>query len=64
MAKKNCSILEAVYWHDVTPKDDISPCTVLADALHRHHVRIKGVEDNPLPGPEVTRGKYEKGDMV
>ena len=35
-----------------------------ADALHRYHVRIKGVEDNLLPKPKVTRGKYEKGDMV
>ena len=32
--------------------------------LHRYHVQIKGIEDNLLPEPEVTRGKYEKGDMV
>ena len=32
--------------------------------FHRYHVRIKGVEDNPFPEPEVTRGKYEKGDVV
>ena len=63
-ARKNCSILEAVYWHNVTTKDDVSPCTTPADALHRYHVRIKGVEDNPLPELEVTRGKYEKGDVV
>ena len=30
--------------------------------LHRYHVRIKGVEDNPLPEPEVTIGNYEKGE--
>ena len=64
MARKNCSILEVVYQHNITPKDDVSPCTALADALHRYHVWIKGVEDNPLPEPEVTRGKYEKGDVV
>ena len=64
VARKNCSILEAVYWHNVTTKDDISPCTALADMLHRYHFRIKGVEDNPFPEPEVTRGKYEKGDVV
>ena len=23
-ARKNCSILEVVYWHNVTPKDDVS----------------------------------------
>ena len=62
--RKNCSILEAFYWHNVTPKDDISPCTAPADVLHRYHVRIKCVEDNPLPKPEVIRGKYEKGDVV
>ena len=32
--------------------------------LHRYHVRIKGIEDNLLPEPEVTRGKYEKRDVV
>ena len=63
-ARKNCSILEAVYWHNVTPKDDVSPCTAQADMLHRYHVRIKGVEDNLLPEHEVTRGKYEKRDVV
>ena len=63
-ARKNCSILEAVYWHNVTPKDNVSPCTAPADALHRYHVRIKGVEDNPFPEQEVTRGKYGKGDVV
>ena len=49
VARKNCSILEAVYWHNVTPKDDVSPCTTPADALHRYHFQIKGVEDNPFP---------------
>ena len=62
-ARKNCSVLEAVHWH-VTPKNDVSPRTAPADTLNRYHVRIKGVEDNPLPEPEVTRGKYEKGDVV
>ena len=39
-ARKNCSILEAIYWH-VTPKDDFSPRTAPADMLHRYHVQIK-----------------------
>ena len=63
-ARKNCSILEGVYWHNVIPKDDVSPCTTPADALHRYHVQIKGVEDNLLLESEVTGGKYEKGDVV
>ena len=63
-ARKNCSILEAVYWHNVTSKDDVSPCTAPADTLHRYYIRIKGVEDNPLPEPEVTKGMNEKGDVV
>ena len=52
-----------VYWH-VTPKDDVSTCTALADVLHRYHFRIKGIEDNQLRKPEMTRGKYKKGDVV
>ena len=63
-ARKNCSILEAVYWRNVTLKDDVSPCTAPADALHGYHVWIKGVEDNPLPEPVVTCRKYEKGYVV
>ena len=63
-ARKNCSILEAVYSHNVTPKDDVSPSTAPADALHGYHIRIKGVENNPLPELEVTKGMYEKGDVV
>ena len=58
--RKNCSILGALFWHNVTPKDDVSPCT----ALHRYHVRIKGVEDDLFPEPEVIRGKYEMEDVV
>ena len=56
--------MEAVYWHNITSKDDVSPYTALADVLHRYHVQIKGVEVNLLPEPEVTRGKYEKGGVV
>ena len=63
-ARRNCSILEVVYWHNITPKDDVSPCTAPADALHRYHIQIKDVEDNPLPEPEVPKGMYEKGDVV
>ena len=51
----------AVYWH-VTPKDDVSPCTALADALHRYHVRIKGVEDKN-PCSKCTR-KYSTGHIT
>ena len=32
--RKNCLILEAVYRHKVTPKDNVSPST----ALHRYHI--------------------------
>ena len=62
--RKNYSILETVYWHNVTPKDNVSPCTASADALHRYRVQVEGIEDNLLPEPEVIRGKFEKGDVV
>ena len=39
-------------------------CTAPADSMHRYHIRIKSVDDNPLPEPEVTKGTYEKGDVV
>lgn len=42
MARKKFSVLEAVYWYNVMPKDDISPSRALADVLYKYHVRVRG----------------------
>ena len=64
-ARKDCTVSEYyVYWYNVTPKDDISPSTAPTDALHRYHVRVKGIETNPLPEQEVTGERIKEGDVV
>ena len=63
-ARKDCMVSEVVYWYNVTPKDDVSPSTAPADALHRYHVRVKGIETNPLPEREVSGERIKEGDVV
>ena len=62
-ARMHCSIQEAVYWHNVTPKDDDSHLTAPANAIYRYEVRVKGVDVMPpLSGPEHS--PYQVGDCV
>ena len=63
-ARKDCTVSEAVYWYNVTPKDDVSSSTAPATALHRYHVRVKGIETNPLPEWELTGERIKEGDVV
>lgn len=56
-------VLEAVYWYNLMPKDDISPSTSPADILHKYHVQIRGIEANPLSEPQMIGGGYEEGDV-
>ena len=41
-ARMHCPIQEAVYWHNVTPRDSVSPPTTPADKIYRYEVRVKG----------------------
>ena len=54
VARKHCSILEVVFWHNVTPKDNISPSTALADVLFKYHIQGRGIESNPLLELQMT----------
>ena len=63
-ARKDCMVSEVVYWYNFTPKDDVSPSTAPADALHRYHVRVRGTETNPLPEWEVTGERIKEGDVI
>ena len=56
-------VSESVYWY-VTPKDDVSPSTTPSDALHRYHVRVRGIETNLLPEWEVTGERIKEEDVV
>ncbi|KFD46861.1 hypothetical protein M514_12266 [Trichuris suis] len=43
-ARKNCSVMEAVYVYNVTPRDDSSAATAPANALYRYQVRVRTVD--------------------
>ena len=62
-ARKNCPALEVVYWHNVTPQDNLSS-TLPADMQHRYHIRVRDIDVPPPPEPQITGRRYEKGDVV
>ena len=62
-ARKACTIAEAVYRYNATPKDTVTAASAPANAIHRYRVRIKGI-DARLPDRQGTRGPYELGDTV
>ena len=62
-ARKNYPTLEAVYWYNVTSKDNLSS-TLPADVLHRYHNRVRDIDAMSPPEPQITGGRYKKGDIV
>lgn len=63
-SRKRCSIPEAVYWHNVTPKDVHSPYTAPANAIHKYQIRLKGLDVAITPGAENTLNPFQLGDRV
>ena len=62
-ARTRCSVMEAVYWYNVTPKDDASASTAPANIIYSYTARIRGV-DVTLPPEEAGPSSYEVGDSV
>ena len=62
-AKMRCSIHEAVYRHNVTPKDGESPQTASANRIHWYKVRVKGF-DTPITSSDPKHSFYQIGDHV
>ena len=44
--------MEAVYWYNVTPKDNVLPLTAPANLIHRYCVRLKGINALPPDKPK------------
>ena len=42
--RTRCSVMEAVYWYNVTPKDDASASTTPANVIYSYPARIKGID--------------------
>ena len=55
-------MIEAVYWYNVTPKDDVSVSTAPANIIYSYTARIKGVVMLPLE--DAGPSSYKVGDSV
>ena len=58
-----CSVMEAVYWYNVTPKDDVSALTAPANVIYSYPTRIQGI-DVILPPKDAGPSSYKVGDSV
>ena len=63
-ARKQCTILEAMYWYNVTPKEDVSPVTVPAIAINTYWIRAKGIDVVLSPDNKVVFRPYAVRDLV
>ena len=63
-ARKQCPIMEADYWYNVTNKDNVLPLTVLANLIHRYHVWLTGINALPPDKPKQQQMRYDVGNHV
>ena len=62
-ARAKCSVPEAVYWYNVTPRDDTHQSSAPINCLHRYEVRVRGI-DSVSEGQETKECRYAVGDRV
>ena len=63
-ARKQCTIPEAVYWYNFTPKDDISSATAPANMVYRYRIRLEGINGTPAPTHNQQQAVFKPGDRV
>jgi len=63
-ARKRCTIAEAVYWYNLSPKDGGDPSTAPANKLYSYNVRVRGIDHPPPQEPTGTQNPYRVGDAV
>lgn len=69
-ARKNCTVAEAVYWHNVSPRTDGGPESAPAELLYSYRVRVRGVDglaaaDRADAGSDHGESApYRRGDRV
>ena len=62
-ARMHCPIQEAVYWHNITPRDSMSLPIVHANKIYCYEVRVKGV-DAPITFSGSRHSYYQVGNHV
>ena len=63
-ARKRCTIPEAVYWYNVTPKDNVSSATAPANMVYRYRIRLKGINGTPAPTHNQQQAVFKPVDRV
>lgn len=54
---------EVVYWHNITPKDNVSPSTAPANMIYRYKVRLRGIDASHSTEQIKERALYNLGDL-
>ena len=62
--RKQCTIPEAVYWYNVTSKDDMSSAIAPANIVYRYHIRLKGINGTSAPTHNQQQVVFKPGDQV
>ena len=62
--RKQCTIPEAVYWYNVTLKDDVSSATAPANMVYRYCIWLKGINGTPAPSHNQLQAVFKPGDRV
>ena len=63
-ARMGCPIAEAVYWYNVTPKDDVDPASAPANKLYSYEIRVRGVDRALTDELGDVNSPYDVGDDV
>ena len=63
-ARKQCTIPEAVYWYNVTPKDDVSSVTSPANMVYWYRIRLKEINGTLAPTHNQQQAVFKPGDQV
>ena len=63
VARSGCTVQEALYWYNLTPKDDMNAESAPANELYRYEVRLRGIDVN-VREPGVVRCRFGVGDRV
>ena len=63
-ARKQCTVAEAMYRYNTTPKDNVSIASAPVNTIHHYRVRIKGIDAMCPSSQREVHGPYRIGDRV
>ena len=61
--RSHCLIAEAMYWYNVTLKDNETPSSMPANDIYQYEQRVMGIDPKPSP-PEVRSNACQVGEPV